>query len=189
MKKKRFLFLKSTCIFTLFCCLAFICAPAEAPAIEDQPYLGSIEMWAGTFAPYGWAFCNGQTISISQNTALYSLLGTTFGGDGVNTFALPDMRGRIPVGTNNIIALGATGGAESVTLSAQQAGVTVITAKLPATAFSDSGTARVIVTDKGGSTITTTPQVLGTGQPHDNLQPYLTVNYIIALSGVFPPRP
>ena len=113
MKKKRFLFLKSTCIFTLFCCLAFICAPAEAPAIEDQPYLGSIEMWAGTFAPYGWAFCNGQTISISQNTALYSLLGTTFGGDGVNTFALPDMRGRIPVGTNNIIALGATGGAAS----------------------------------------------------------------------------
>jgi microcystin-dependent protein len=157
--------------------------------MEDEPYIGSIEMWAGTFAPYGWAFCNGQIISISQNEALYSLLGTTFGGDGVNTFALPDLRGRIPVGTSSTIALGAAGGSETLTLGAQQAGVTVLTAKLPATAFSDSGTARAIVTDKGGADITTTPQVLGAGQPHDNLQPYLSVNYVIALYGVFPSRP
>jgi len=156
-------------------------------------------MFGGNFAPADWQFCNGQLLSISNYDVLFSLIGTTYGGDGQNTFALPDLRSRSPVHTGGSLSyqLGQSGGVENVTL---------ITAQLPAHnhAFTASGGGGTSPTPAGnflaGSALgqyAPTPgngvsgNVLGAaggGQPHSNLMPYLTVSFIIALFGVYPSR-
>jgi microcystin-dependent protein len=154
------------------------------------------------FAPQGWAFCNGQIMSIAQNSALFSLLGTTYGGNGQTTFALPDLRGRVAIssgqgpGLQNY-SLGEVAGSESVTLLSTQmpahthlVGASTGSAQAtPDNAFPGSDTSTQIY-DLAAST-TMNPQMIqpaGGSQPHENRQPYLVLNYIIALQGVYPSR-
>jgi microcystin-dependent protein len=165
-----------------------------------DPFLGEIKMFGGNFAPNGWAMCNGQLLPIVQNSALFSLLGTTYGGDGIQTFALPDLRGRVPLhfgqgpGLSNY-SLGDRSGEETVTLNTNQ--IPAHQHAQPATA-AEEGTNRPgsAVPAKGGvyaaatdgtTMAPTTPA--GGSQPHDNRQPYLGLNFIIALQGIYPPRP
>jgi len=167
----------------------------------SQPFIGQIQQFGFIFAPLGWAFCNGQLMSIAQNTALFSLLGTMYGGDGVTTFALPDMRGRVSLhfgqgpGLSNYVQ-GETGGTETVTLQGIQ---------MPMhnhTLNASTGQKLVIVpggNNLGAGTIYTnaaldsvlTPGTIGqTGgsQPHENRQPFLIINWCIALQGIYPSR-
>jgi len=162
-----------------------------------QPYVGELRIFAGNFAPAGWMFCEGQLLPISQNETLFQLIGTTYGGDGQSTFALPDLRGRIPIHQGNGFILAETGGTEEVTLTTQQipahghpflaAAVTgdqtTANGALPANSVTitpylntapDAGFAAAAVTPTGGS------------QPHTNFQPYLCVDFIISLFGIFP---
>jgi microcystin-dependent protein len=164
-----------------------------------QPYVGEIRMFAGNFAPAGWMFCEGQLLPISENETLFQLIGTTYGGDGQSTFALPDLRGRIPVHQGNGFVLAETGGAEEITLTVQQ---------MPAHGHPFLGTAALATTNaptnnavaqSTGSTIfpygtdqpltTLSPSTIspvGGSQPHTNFQPYLCVDFIISLFGIFP---
>ena len=171
----------------------------------SESFLGEIRMFAGNFAPRGWAFCNGQILSIADNSALFALLGTTYGGDGQNTFALPDLRGRAPLhqgqgpGLPDVI-LGEQGGEENVTLQTNQLPahthqMNVVggsgdqaspTNHLLATAPTGLGNVYGSNTDTLISAKAITPT--GGSQPHDNLQPFLTINFIIALEGIFPSR-
>jgi microcystin-dependent protein len=177
-----------------------------------EPFLGEIRMVGWNFAANGWAFCNGQLMSISQNAALFSLLGTTYGGDGIQTFALPNLQGRVPIHQGNGAGLspyviGSTGGNESVTLLSTQIpahnhlmGVSnqAGTAADPTNAIlaqGNSGSARAPVpvsdyvsTAATGNLAATAISATGGSQPHSNIQPYLCVNFIIALQGVFPSR-
>jgi len=167
----------------------------------SSPYIGEIRMFAGNFAPAGWAFCNGATLPISENDVLFQLIGTTYGGDGQSTFNLPDLQGRLPMhqgqgsGLSNR-TLGEQGGVETVTLTTSQiplhshaplsvsgsgnqttpqngvwAGVTssIYTSNAPATPFNAT---------LGGNS--------GGSQPHDNMMPYLAINFIISLFGTYP---
>ncbi len=173
-----------------------------------DPFLGSLLLVPYNFAPQGWALCNGQLLPISQNTALFSLLGTTYGGDGVTTFALPDLRGRVPIssgqgpGMQNY-ALGQSGGAETTTLSATQMPAHSHAVNTVSGAGSTSNPANQYLADSPGGTVTSglysssTPNsklnaaaigMAGSGQPFDNRSPYLTLNWIIALQGVYPSR-
>lgn len=164
-----------------------------------QPYVGEIRMFAGNFAPAGWMFCEGQLLSISENEVLFQLIGTTYGGDGQSTFALPDLRGRLPLHQNapGGFPLAATGGAEAVTLTVNQ----IPAHAHPVLASSGAGSAsspqnNVLATTVGniysgvtGMQVNMSAQaVSGTGgsQPHNNFQPYLCVNFIISLFGLFP---
>lgn len=165
-----------------------------------QPYVGEIRMFAGNFAPAGWMFCDGQLLPISEYETLFNLIGTTYGGDGQSTFALPDMRGRIPLHFGNGFTLAETGGVEEVTLTVSQ--IPSHSHPLLATINSAAGTApspNVLPGTAATSTITPYgtdapqfqlhPQTIGgTGgsQPHNNFQPYLCVNFIISLFGIFP---
>lgn len=165
-----------------------------------QPYVGEIRMFAGNFAPAGWMFCEGQLLPISENETLFQLIGTTYGGDGQSTFALPDLRGRIPVHQGNGFILAETGGAEEITLTVPQ--IPAHSHPLLATLNSASGTApspNVLPGVGATSTITpygadqpTTPLhpssvgPVGGSQPHTNFQPYLCVDFIISLFGIFP---
>jgi len=166
-----------------------------------DPFIAQITLFAGNFAPRGWAFCAGQILPIAQNTALFSLLGTTYGGNGQTTFALPDLRGRVPVGTGqgpglSNVDLGETGGSESVTLTQSQmpahshlAGVTQAAqaASRPANKVPSAGGAYADASD--GSTFNPAHiQNSGGGQPIPIRPPYLGLNYIIALQGIFPSR-
>lgn len=171
-----------------------------------EAYIGQIMLFAGTYAPKGWAFCEGQLLSISQNTALFSLLGTQFGGDGINTFALPDLRGRVVVGPGNGPGLspktqGQQGGVESVTLTANQMpqhthGVMCDTqSPPPALKNSPAGNLPANLssgTGYGPGTNATMSQAMiqasGGSQPHENMQPWACIHYIIALTGLYPPR-
>jgi microcystin-dependent protein len=141
--------------------------------------LGEIALFAGNFAPVGWAFCDGRTIDIGSNTALFSLLGTTYGGDGQRTFALPDLRGRVPIGAGQgaglpPIDLGQPGGEATHTLSISE----VPAVDLSVTTGSGSPVvAHVVAADPSG-----------TGQPHNNMQPYLGISYIIVTDGIYPQR-
>jgi len=162
-----------------------------------QPYVGEIRIFAGNFAPAGWMFCEGQLLPISENETLFQLIGTTYGGDGQSTFALPDLRGRIPVHQGNGFILAETGGAEEITLTVNQipahthalaavdaAGNQITpTGNLPAHSFNvtpyinDAPTGNfnaAAITGTGGS------------QPHTNFQPYLCIDFIISLFGIFP---
>ena len=172
--------------------------------MSDQ-FVAEIRMFAGNFAPLGWAFCNGQILPIAQNTALFALLGTTYGGDGKSTFALPDLRMRAPLhpGAGPGLTprwLGESGGAATVSLSASQ---------IPAHTHSMQAIAGLATTTVANGNMLATvnapnppyhdptmpaqmgPGVLGangSGAPHENMQPYLTLSFIIALQGIFPPR-
>jgi microcystin-dependent protein len=175
----------------------------------SEPYIGEIIMFAGNFAPRGWAFCNGQILSIAQNTALFSILGTTYGGNGQTTFALPNLQGRVPMhwGAGPGLTprdLGETSGTETVTLISSQMPahnhiVNANTAAGTGTEPTNSFIAGVADANSGGlfpafeSTANTTLNpmavgVAGGSQPHANMQPYQCVSFIIALQGVFPSR-
>ena len=154
-------------------------------------------MFAGNFEPVGWAFCNGQLLLISENDTLFTLIGTTYGGDGQETFALPDLRGRIPLHAGSGLQMGEQGGQETVTLSLNQipahthamvAGDVTGNTSLPeGSMLAKSTSSTPYATDT--PTISLSPSSLqpsGGSQPHENLQPYLCVNFIISLYGVFP---
>jgi microcystin-dependent protein len=170
----------------------------------SEPFIGEIRAFGFTFAPRGWAFCNGQILPIAQNTALFALLGTTYGGNGQTTFALPNLQGRVPIHQGqgpglSIYNLGQTGGAETVTL---------VSAELPththSVKASSSAAASGIATNNflavarsniyapiGGTAqqmSVTAIAATGGNQPHENRQPCLAVNYCIALQGIFPSR-
>jgi microcystin-dependent protein len=177
-----------------------------------EPFLGQIMLVGFNFAPQGWAFCNGQLLSISQNTALFSLLGTTYGGNGTTTFALPDLRGRAAVGFGqgpglSNYDLGQSTGTETVTLTAGQmpshnhlVAANAATATVPSPGGADlaqsyDATARHAVNTYSTPPMTApvtldpaTVQQSGGSQPHSNIQPALALNYIIALQGIFPSR-
>lgn len=162
-----------------------------------QPYVGEIRMFAGNFAPAGWMFCEGQLLPISENDTLFQLIGTTYGGDGETTFALPDLRGRIPIHQGDGFLLAQTGGAEQITLTVNQipahthpfmASGNVSQDTSPAgKTVGQSGAAFLYIQD---STDTNMSQQaiapVGGSQPHTNFQPYLCVDFIISLFGIFP---
>ena len=163
-----------------------------------NPYIGEIKIFAGNFAPAGWAFCDGQLLPISENDTLFVIIGTTYGGDGQSTFALPDLRGRLPVHQGNGYVVGEKAGVEEVTLTTSQIPVhnhAAVVSTNPATELNptnsvigsspsinffiegtepDTALAPQTVTPRGGS------------QPHTNMQPYLCMNYIISLYGLLP---
>lgn len=171
----------------------------------SQPYVGEIRLFGGNFAPAGWNFCDGSILAISENDVLFQLIGTTYGGDGQQTFALPDLRGRVPVHQGTLAGgssyvIGQTGGVESVT---------VTTAQLPSHSHPMSATGSgqqaspqnayfaTLSSNQAGANAydvspTSTPLVpasilaVGGDQPHTNIQPTLFVSYIISLFGIFP---
>jgi microcystin-dependent protein len=162
-----------------------------------QPYVGEIRMFAGNFAPAGWMFCEGQLLPISEYETLFNLIGTTYGGDGQSTFALPDLRGRIPMHFGNGFTLAETGGVETVTLTVSQipahshpylASMDVGGKSDPTSnVLSQSTTPKMYEAAAGSATFA--PQSIGStggSQPHDNFQPYLCVDFIISLFGIFP---
>ena len=180
-----------------------------------EPFIGQIMMFGGNFAPRGWALCNGQLLSIAENTALFSILGTTYGGDGRTTFGLPDLRGRAPVHAGMGPGLmdrplGSKGGSEAVTLTVGQMPTHDHTVQVPGT--SDQGNVdspadaqlAMVAGGQGRGNASRAPYNQGgtsdagmlpfqTGQaggtaPHDNMSPYQAVNFIIALQGLFPSR-
>lgn len=163
-----------------------------------QPYVGEIRMFAGNFAPAGWMFCEGQLLPISENETLFQLIGTTYGGDGESTFALPDLRGRIPIHQGNGLILAETGGAEEITLTVNQ----IPAHSHPFLASTNNGGSanggnNVLARAVGGTFfyIADAPNnnmnpssisPVGGSQPHTNFQPYLCVDFIISLFGIFP---
>ena len=170
----------------------------------SEPFLGEIIMFGGNFAPRGWAFCSGQLLSIAQNTALFSILGTTYGGNGQTTFALPDLRGRVPIHPGSgpglsPYSLGEQGGVENVTLLITQmpahghvatsnASTAAANDTLPTGNFlaSDNQYQTASNTQMNANAVTIAPS--GGSQPHANIQPFTCVNFIIALEGIFPSR-
>lgn len=166
----------------------------------SQKFLGEIRIVAFTFPPRGWAFCDGQVLPINQNQALFSLLGTTYGGNGQTTFALPDLRGRVPIHTGAGTQLGEAAGVEGVTLSqAQIPGHTHSLAVSSQRASLDDPTGAHWAADgsvsrySAGTPDTTMAAGLvstaGNSQPHENRQPSLALNFAIALDGIYPSRP
>ena len=159
-----------------------------------DPFLGEIKIMSFGFAPKGWALCNGQSLPINQNQALFSLLGTTFGGDGRTTFALPDLRGSIPMHSGDGHVLGERDGTESVTLNIQQLPmhnhlVNVVNANATAgPAGNYFASANALYQPPPPNTILspTTISTVGNTQPHENRQPFLTLSFAIALVGIFP---
>lgn len=169
----------------------------------SNPYVGEIRLFAGNFSPAGWMLCQGQVLAIAENDTLFNLIGTTYGGDGQSTFALPDLRGRVPVHQGQGSAtsqrtMGEAGGSETVTLLGSQ--MPLHTHALQANPATASGTApggavlaATTVASYGpapGTTAMTASAVsnAGGGQPHENMAPTLTVNYIISLFGIYPPQ-
>ena len=159
------------------------------------PFIGQITMVAFNFAPKGFALCNGQLLAINQNQALFSILGTTYGGNGQTTFALPNLQGRVPLHMGSGYTIGQTGGAEIVTLQSNQAGHThpvSATATVTTNAAAGNFPAAAASSIYGSGTDTAmNPAIVssaGGSQPHNNLQPYLVINYVIALTGIFPSR-
>jgi microcystin-dependent protein len=161
-----------------------------APMSIYDPTLGQITMFGGNFAPRGWALCDGQLLTISQYSALFAILGTTYGGNGRNTFGLPDLRGRFPMHAGSgpgrtTRSLGQVGGQESVTLTQTQ--MPVHAHSVPTVQVRGSGTAGVGLAEGATRTSATTGSA-GGSQPHDNMPPFQAVNFLIALVGVFPQR-
>ncbi len=161
----------------------------------SEPYVGEIRMCCFTFAPSGWAYCDGSLLSISDNDVLFNLIGTTYGGDGQTTFALPNLLGRVPFHVGQGYSVGQSGGTETVSLTTAQmaphthaisvengAGTLASPAanyfaETPSAVFATPGT-----TEAMGSVVST----MGGSQPHDNLQPYQAITYIISMFGIFP---
>jgi len=170
----------------------------------SDPFVAEIRIFAGNFAPKGWAFCNGQLLPISQNTALFSLLGTTYGGDGNSNFALPNLQDRFPMHPGAGLGLsprdlGEQHGSATVTLAHSE--IPSHSHALRAAAAGDTGTpsAAVVPAATGGQLVYGAPSdpvpmagetlgQAGSSQPHQNRQPYLALSFIIALQGIFPPR-
>lgn len=167
------------------------------------PFIGEIRMFGGNFAPRGFAFCSGQLLAISQNDTLFALIGTTYGGDGQTTFALPDLRGRIPVHAGQgpglaSYVLGQSSGSETVTLTAQQLPAHTHAAQAQSAAGTQAGPGGGVwaasgqnqfssnAPNAGMSTAAIGP--VGGSQPHDNMAPFQVVSFIIALEGIFPSR-
>ena len=170
----------------------------------SNPYVGEIRMFAGNFAPAGWAFCNGQLIPISENAPLFTLIGTTYGGDGQNTFALPDLQSRVPIHMGTLSArtfqIGEKAGVEAVTLTTNQIPLHTHVA----TAFDVAGNSADPTGRRWAASADTTIKpyglataidstmnasaigITGGSQPHDNMIPFLGINFIISLFGVFP---
>ena len=163
-----------------------------------QPYVGEIRMFAGNFAPAGWMFCEGQLLPISENEVLFQLIGTTYGGDGESTFALPDLRGRLPIHQGNGFILAETGGAEEITLTVQQIPAHSHPLLGAAANGSQSNPQNNLLANSTSSlqpyiqespAVALSPNTVGaTGgsQPHTNFQSYLCVDFIISLFGIFP---
>jgi len=162
----------------------------------SQPYVGEIRIFAGNFAPAGWNFCDGSIIAIEENETLFNLIGTTYGGDGQSTFQLPDLRGRMPIHQGNGFTLAETGGTETVTLTVQQIpshqhGPWAVSGpgKQPSPAngvWASSGLASFAAPGSVPDGIAVPSQSAGGSQPHDNFKPYLCMNYIISLFGIYP---
>jgi microcystin-dependent protein len=161
----------------------------------SQPYVGEIRMFGGNFAPYGWMFCNGQLLPISEYDVLFNLIGTTYGGDGQSTFALPDLRGRLPVHQGSGFVMGGTGGAETVALTTSTmpshshtvfATTNSNTASLPGGNFLAAGPDIYDQNKAGTNTMAPAISSVGGSQPHNNFQPYLCISFIISLFGVYP---
>lgn len=164
-----------------------------------DPYIGEIRIFAGNFAPSSWTFCNGQLLPISQNTALFAIVGTIYGGDGETSFGLPDLRDRVPMHAGNGPGLtprsvGQRGGAETAT-AAQIPSHSHTLRGVDADAQSTDPTGNRLATsnedtydDQGAPNVSMSSLATGSfnNQSHDNMQPYLTLNFIIALSGIFP---
>jgi microcystin-dependent protein len=174
-----------------------LAAPGSTTAAE--PFVGEIAIVGFNFAPVGWALCNGQIMSIAQNTALFSLIGTYYGGNGVNTFALPNLIGRVPIHYGNAFSIGQVGGEEAHVLTAVEMPVHAHTLNAdPANGTSDDPAGLAIARDPAGvpafGANATTPMhggaigTAGANQPHNNMQPYLALNFIIALQGIYPSR-
>jgi microcystin-dependent protein len=164
-----------------------------------EPFLGEVRMTSFNFAPKGWAPCNGQLLSISQNAALFSILGTTYGGNGTTNFALPDLQGRVPVHWGGSVVLGESGGVEGVALTIAQ---------IPAHSHRNQGSVNQATTYVPGgnvfaakarrgadvyapsppNTLINSQDAVGNNETHDNRQPSLVVNFVIALQGIFPSR-
>ena len=172
-------------------------------ALGNEPFIGEISMFAGNFAPRGWAFCDGQLLSISENTALFSLLGTTYGGDGRTTFALPDLRGRVSVHPGSgaglsTYRLGQKGGVESATMTAENMpshnhtiaayGKNPNTNDPNGAVMANLGPVPSIYSNKIGKVQMNPTGYSGGEKPFDIRQPFLGVNYIIALQGIYPSR-
>jgi microcystin-dependent protein len=166
----------------------------------SDPYIGEIRMFGGSFAPAGWEMCNGQLLPISENDALFTLLGTTWGGDGQSTFGVPNLQSRIPVHVGPSNTLGELQGVEQVTLTAQQTPVhshapLASTANgnssspgdnIPAAMSAASGSLPYGIDQPFVNLDPSSVTVVGGSQPHDNMQPYLVVTFIISLFGIFP---
>lgn len=171
----------------------------------QDAFTGEIRMFAGNFAPKNWAFCDGQIMSIVENPALFSILGTTYGGNGITFFALPDLRGRVPIGPRlgpglSDRGLGETGGAEKVTLNTTQMPAHAHPIQVSsAVGSTDNAAAAGVVPARNASAtpsyssadLTTNGSQtsnVGGSQPHENMPPYLGINFIICLNGIHPPR-
>lgn len=171
-----------------------------------NPFIGEIRIFSGNFAPNGWAFCDGSLMAITSNTALFSLLGANFGGDGRTTFALPDLRGRVPVHQGNNYTLGEVAGVEAVTLATadipQHKHTASASTETPtaigngidltgSTVYTPALVPRPPVYAPDGATVAMSPQAVantGGSTAHNNMAPYLALNFIIALTGIFPSR-
>ena len=165
-----------------------------------NPYVGEIRMFGGNFAPSGWMFCSGQLLPISEHDVLFQLIGTTYGGDGQSTFALPNLQGRLPVHFGGVFVLGEAAGIEQVTLTNNQiaahshpllATSNAANSSAPSGSVLPGRTALSTVTPYGGDApiVSTSPagiSAVGGSQPHSNVQPYLCINFIISLFGIFP---
>ena len=166
----------------------------------EEPYIGEIKMFAGNFAPVDWLLCDGRLLGISEYEALYSVLGTTYGGDGVNTFALPDLRGRAPLHRSSSHPIGQLGGTETVALSQEQMpGHTHVPNAMsgngslaaPAAHYW-AGNAEVLCYAQTGNPnaqfAASAIGAAGGSTPHDNMMPFTTVSFIIATNGIYPPQ-
>lgn len=168
----------------------------------SNPYIGEIRMFGGNFAPAGWAFCDGSLQPISENDALFTLIGTTYGGDGQETFGLPNLNGRTPIhmgqgpGLSQNYVIGEMAGVESVTLTTQQIPIhnhafipsTTISAETNPTnnVISQSSQATIYISDQPNVNMANRVAPVGGSQPHENMQQYLCIQYIISLFGIFP---
>ena len=166
----------------------------------SSPYVGEIRMFGGNFAPAGWAFCDGQLMPISENETLFQLIGTTYGGDGQSTFAMPNLQSRLPLHMGNSFVIGQAAGVEQVTLTTSQipghshpvlATSNAANATAPFGSVLPGRSTLATVTPYGSDApiISTSPAAISTvggSQPHSNIQPFLCINFIISLFGVFP---
>jgi microcystin-dependent protein len=162
----------------------------------SQPFVGEIRMFGGNFAPAGWAFCNGQLLPISENETLFNLIGTTYGGDGQQTFALPNLQSRVPVHQGPGFVIGQIAGTETVTLTTQQIPAHSHVPQGNTNAGAQPSPANGLWANSSLSQFTNQPPNLqlspsaigsaGGSQPHDNMLPFLAVSFIISLFGIFP---